>query len=409
MSAEGAVVYRRLDDIAQISGGLALGRSVSEREGVEVPYLRVANVQDGYIDTAEMKTVQVLPSEIERYRVREGDLLLTEGGDLDKLGRGAVWDSRIPLCLHQNHLFRVRSNRDVMLPEYLSAYVSSSHGKQYFLGVAKQTTNLATINSSQLKSMPIPCPDVNAQREVIRVLESVSEAEAAVESAIAKLRIMFGEVASSVIPKFLGSGESPRDRWIPVREAGSVRMGKQLSPAARSAPGQYPYLRVANVLDGRIDYSDVKTMGFTDGERRVYSLEPGDILLNEGQSLELVGRSAIYGRASGEFCFQNTLIQFRANDGILPQYAQAVFENWLAVGKFAQIAKRTTSIAHLGGERFGALEFPLVAIDEQRRVVKLLEGWKRRVSDEKCALDKLRALKRGIVDDLICGKTPADV
>ncbi|MFI6639634.1 restriction endonuclease subunit S [Streptomyces sp. NPDC050504] len=159
--------------------------------------------------------------------------------------------------------------------------------------------------------------------------------------------------------------------WVPIRELGEVRMGKQLSPASRTTGQQYPYLRVANVFDGRIDYSDVNTMGFTSAERKTYSLRPGDILLNEGQSLELVGRSAIYDGPAGAFCFQNTLVRFRPGPQVLPNYAQIIFSHWLATGVFASIAKKTTSIAHLGGDRFSALQFPVIPMEHQNRIAKI--------------------------------------
>ncbi|WP_327297517.1 MULTISPECIES: restriction endonuclease subunit S [unclassified Streptomyces] len=163
-------------------------------------------------------------------------------------------------------------------------------------------------------------------------------------------------------------------QWPEVRDVGDVRMGKQLSPASRDAAGQFPYLRVANVHLGRINYADVNTMGFTGKERKTYGLMPGDILLNEGQSLELVGRSAIYDRSEGEFCFQNTLVRFRPGPQVFPAYAQAIFERWLATGVFAAIAKQTTSIAHLGGDRFASLRFPLLPLESQRRIIDVLDS-----------------------------------
>ncbi|MFF2661490.1 restriction endonuclease subunit S [Kitasatospora sp. NPDC058032] len=189
-------------------------------------------------------------------------------------------------------------------------------------------------------------------------------------------------------------------QWVPVREVGDVRMGKQLSPASRDAAGQFPYLRVANVLQGRIDYTDVKKMGFSAAERETYGLKPGDILLNEGQSLELVGRSAIYGGTEGEFCFQNTLIRFRPGDLVLSAYAQVIFERWLANGVFAAIAKQTTSIAHLGGERFASLSFPLLPLPKQRRIIEMV----RALSAQECAVEasivKLGMLKAGVMSEL---------
>ncbi|MDF3142309.1 MULTISPECIES: restriction endonuclease subunit S [unclassified Streptomyces] len=184
-------------------------------------------------------------------------------------------------------------------------------------------------------------------------------------------------------------------RWLPVGEVGDVRMGKQLSPTSRANGEQFPYLRVANVLDGRIDYSDVKLMGFTQSEREAYALQPGDILLNEGQSLELVGRSAIYRGPAAAFFFQNTLVRFRARDLVLPEYAQAVFSRWLSTGVFASIAKKTTSIAHLGGDRFAKLLFPVRSLTEQQRIVEALAAFAEAERALEGSISKLRILRRG--------------
>ncbi|MGC0338477.1 restriction endonuclease subunit S [Streptomyces sp. SLBN-8D4] len=184
-------------------------------------------------------------------------------------------------------------------------------------------------------------------------------------------------------------------RWLPVGEVGEVRMGKQLSPASRANGMQLPYLRVANVLDDRINYMDVKLMGFTSSERANYALRPGDILLNEGQSLELVGRSAIYREVAGAYYFQNTLVRFRAGDAVVPEYAQAVFRTWLQNGVFMAIAKKTTSIAHLGGERFAKLLFPLRPISEQRLIVDVLSALANREQLAAASIAKLRTVRDG--------------
>ncbi|MEU2431284.1 restriction endonuclease subunit S [Streptomyces sp. NPDC007861] len=185
-------------------------------------------------------------------------------------------------------------------------------------------------------------------------------------------------------------------RWVPVRELGEVRMGKQLSPSSREATGQHPYLRVANVLQGRIDYSDVNSMGFSSGERETYGLKPGDILLNEGQSLDLVGRSAIYEDAEGAYCFQNTLVRFRPSGKVVSAYAQIIFDRWLATGVFAAIAKQTTSIAHLGGDRFAALLFPWRPLPEQQRIVELIDAVSAQERAVERSLAKLGQLKVGM-------------
>lgn len=206
-------------------------------------------------------------------------------------------------------------------------------------------------------------------------------------------------------------GSDTEIRWVPVRDVGDVRMGKQLSPASREAAGQFPYLRVANVHDGRIDFSDVKTMGFSPAERDLFGLRSGDILLNEGQeNLRMVGRSAVYYGDPGSFCFQNTLIRFRPGLEVLPEYAQAVFVQWRLQGVFAGIAEKT-SISHLGGSRFGSLLFPGRGLREQRRIVEILDAFSVQERAIKMSIAKVDMVKIGLMAELAtveCG-TFADV
>jgi type I restriction enzyme S subunit len=109
---------KELSDVALVQTGTAKGRRFGGRKTIELPYLRVANVQTGYLKLDEIKTIRIAEDEIERYKLETGDLLLTEGGDFDKLGRGAVWRSEIELCIHQNHVFAVRFNQSEVLPEF---------------------------------------------------------------------------------------------------------------------------------------------------------------------------------------------------------------------------------------------------------------------------------------------------
>ena len=160
----------RLSDVASVQTGFA--KNKASAGSLSVPYLRVANVQDGFLNLAEVKSVQVGADTISRYSLRAGDVLFTEGGDSDKLGRGAVWDSEIDPCLHQNHIFVARSLGSIR-PMFLSLYGGSSRGKAYFLNCSKQTTNLASMNSTQLKNLPVPIPGMDEQDQVLKRIKAV--------------------------------------------------------------------------------------------------------------------------------------------------------------------------------------------------------------------------------------------
>jgi type I restriction enzyme S subunit len=159
---------RNLGAMAKIVSGVTLGSKESPSDTIEAPYLRVANVQDGYLDLSEIKTVKISRKVLEYLRLLPGDVLMNEGGDYDKLGRGAVWAGEIEDCVHQNHVFRVRTDFTVLNSLYLAYYSESAFGKRYFLLSSKQSTNLASINSKQLNAYPIALPLKEEQDEIIR-------------------------------------------------------------------------------------------------------------------------------------------------------------------------------------------------------------------------------------------------
>ncbi len=154
--------------LSDVVGGVTKGQK--RRGGLrlrEVPYLRVANVQRGRLDLNEVKTILASEDEIARLCLRPGDILFTEGGDRDKLGRGWVWSGEIDECIHQNHVFRARLHLEDMQPEFVSLYANGL-GARYFDHQGKQTVNLASISLRRLSELPIPLPPITEQREIVQ-------------------------------------------------------------------------------------------------------------------------------------------------------------------------------------------------------------------------------------------------
>ncbi|HNU12531.1 MAG TPA: restriction endonuclease subunit S, partial [Rubrivivax sp.] len=157
----------RLKDVAGVQTGLTLGKAYLGSSTKSYSYLRVANVQVGRVDLRHVKHIDVPEREAQGAMLQPGDVLMTEGGDIDKLGRGCVWHAEIPVCLHQNHVFAVRCNRTLLLPEFLVGLMASQHGRTYFQLTAKQTTNLAATNSTTLRAFPILQPPIDEQQAII--------------------------------------------------------------------------------------------------------------------------------------------------------------------------------------------------------------------------------------------------
>ncbi len=184
-------IIKPLKEVAHIGSGITKGRKLNGHQTVELPYLAVSNVQDGHLNLTKVKSIHVKPIEIEKYRVLPGDFLMTEGGDPDKLGRGAIWNGEIDVCLHQNHVFKVRCNREVILPEYLRSLVGSYYGKGYFLRIAKQTTGIASINKTQLGNFPVLVPPIEFQNDFVAQLEGIQSIMGQQEAAQASAESSF--------------------------------------------------------------------------------------------------------------------------------------------------------------------------------------------------------------------------
>ncbi len=177
-----------LGRISDITSGVTLSSKISLDQTFSVPYLRVANVQDGYLDLSEIKEIKVSQNTLQNLRLETGDVLMNEGGDFDKLGRGTVWQGEIENCIHQNHVFRVRTDRLLLRPFYLAYWSESDFGKRYFILSSKQSTNLASINSTQLKAYPIATPNQEEQERIENRINSANNKIKNLKTEIEKLQ-----------------------------------------------------------------------------------------------------------------------------------------------------------------------------------------------------------------------------
>ena len=181
----------RLELMADLVSGITKGRKVKDTELQEVPYMAVSNVKDGYIDWTTVKTIMATKQEIEQYRLLPDDVLMTEGGDPDKVGRGAIIKEPLENSIHQNHIFRVRLNRKQLLPIFFEEYLQHQKAKRYFLGCAKQTTGIASINMTQLRALPVLVPPLELQQHFSAFVHQVDKLKVAVQKSLDETQMLF--------------------------------------------------------------------------------------------------------------------------------------------------------------------------------------------------------------------------
>jgi type I restriction enzyme S subunit len=408
--------FKRISEIAKVRRG-ASPRPIDDPKwfGGKIGWVRIIDVtRAGRYLRATEQYLSTL-GEARSVRVDKGDLIMSICATI---GRPVIVD--MPACIHDGFVqfYDIKGAK----VEYL--YYALQFAEHGFVGMGQHGTQ-ANLNTTIVENHVLFVPTIPEQSKIAKILMTVDnlieKTEALIDNYQAIKQGMMHDLFTRGVDKnghlrpayqeapdlYKSSelGPIPKEwKTCRVDEVGSVRLGRQRSPKHQSGRFTTPYLRVANVFDGFIDYSDVLEMDFTPTEKDTYSLLPGDILLNEGQSLELVGRSAIYEGEPHRYCFQNTLIRFRAYPPNDPHFCRGMFKYFIDIGRFMTIARQTTSVAHLGADRLAKLSFPCPHPDEQRRIVKALLQYDKRYDIERKYKSNLVQQKTGLMQDLLTGK-----
>jgi len=435
----------RVDRVGAVRTGLQ--RSPARQTGrYATKYLRAANVTSTGLDLADVREMDITLEEREVFALMPGDILIAEAsGSASQVGRAVIWNGEMEGCCFQNHLIRFRPH--AAPPEYALIVFRHFAASGVFARTARGV-GIQHLGTSRFAALPFPLAPLAEQRRIAEVtaarLGQIREAKACLDSAMANLEEQVKETVAAATTGTLVAdvGERPADRmalagthvpasvkeetgaqagarprfdpvpqhwtWSTVAEVGAVRLGRQRSPAHHHGPNMLPYLRVANVFEDRMDTTDVLRMNFESNEATKFELRSGDILLNEGQSPELVGRAAIYRGEIPGACFQNTLIRFRAGDDVVPEFALLVFRRYLHAGIFKSVARWSTNIAHLGLRRFQALPFPVPPLEEQQRIAadarRRLDATSRQVAAVTGSLEKVPEIERELFAAAVAGE-----
>lgn len=385
-------ICRPLHEVAEVRTGLAKGKTGLE-DPIELPYLRVANVQDGHIDVTEVKTIAVERRHVERYTLKAGDILMTEGGDFDKLGRGAVWTAPIPNCLHQNHVFSVRVNSDLVVPQFLSALSGSEYGRGYFLSCAKRSTNLASINSSQLKAFPVLLPPLVEQRRIAQILSTWDQAIATAERLLAN-----GEEQKLGLTQGLFAG------WL--RLAGHTSgwqehlLGKLFTERVEPNREDLQLLSITKE-QGVIPRDDVGRKDTSNEDKSKYlRICPGDIGYNTMRMWQGVSALSQY---EGIISPAYTVITPGALiDG---KFASYLFKSHPVVFLFYRHSQGLVSDTwNLKFSHFAKIKIKIPCIQEQRSIAEVLEKADQQIEVIQRQLSALREEKAALMSQILTGK-----
>ena len=380
--------------LSDVQTGLAKGKRVNGSP-ISLPYLRVANVQDGYVDLSVIKEITVEQADVERYSLRDGDVLFTEGGDFDKLGRGTVWRGQITPCLHQNHVFAVRPKASLLLPEFLAYQAASGYGRRYFQLSSKQSTNLASINSTQLKEFPVLLPPLPEQRKIAEILRTWDEAIEKLEALrAAKLR-QYSALTRRFFDPCHPAFQPRRNSW---RE---FELGEVFHERSQSSEEGDVLLSIT-MSEGVIDRSDVGRKDTSNEDKSRYKLIlPGDLGYNTMRMWQGVsGLSALRGIVSPAYT-----IVTPDNRNIAARYAAHLFKSRRMVFDFERYSQGLTSDTwNLKFPAFSKIKVFLPPVEQQKKQAELLDMMREEIAAVERQSKTLTRQKRGLMQKLLTGK-----
>ncbi|WP_105633910.1 restriction endonuclease subunit S [Cronobacter dublinensis] len=396
-----------LDQVAEIRTGLAKGK-LGLKDPVTLPYLRVANVQDGYLDLSEVKSIEVERDKIARYALKVGDVLMNEGGDFNKLGRGDVWQGQIEPCLHQNHVFAVRPKHQILNSFFLASLAASFYGKTYFLSCAKRSTNLASINASQLRQFPVLVPPLPEQEKIVQVLSVWDKAIGVTEKLLANSQHQKKALMQQLLT---GKKRLLDDNGVRFSETWELyTFAKLFQRVTKKNNGKSTNVVTISGQHGLIKQEDFfkKTVA-SDTLDGYFLLKKGQFAYNKsysnGYPMGAIKRLNRYPEGvvtTLYICFEISTPKVSFGD-----YWEHYFESGLLNNSLSQIAHeggRAHGLLNVKPSDFFSLKVPVPSFEEQQKIAAVLSAADAEISTLDKKLACLKEEKKALMQQLLTGK-----
>jgi type I restriction enzyme, S subunit len=415
---------RPLKAISELQTGLTLGKKYEGHALVSRPYLRVANVQDGFLALDDIAEIALPGPDAARYELRKGDVLLTEGGYFAKLGRGHVWEGEVSGCLHQNHIFAVRPRPEFLSSPFLAHVMASAYGRAYFTATSKQSTNLASTNSTKLRNLPVPMPAGAEQNDIVSFIARASRRIDALVPNKERLLELLQEERAALITRAVTKGLDPNAsmkdsgvEWLgEIPAHWEVKRIRNLSAFVTSGSrgwAQYYsdqgsiFLRIGNLtkLSIDLDLSDIqRVQAPPDAEGSRTRVQDQDVLIS---ITALIGAVAVATGVPDAYVSQHlALVRFAS---------KAVSARWIAYCILSRVGQEQLHAQLYGGTKDGlsledirSLIVVLPSLGEQVQLAEMLDRADKRVdalgAKIRQAIDRLKELRTALISAAVTGK-----
>lgn len=397
---------RELGSLAHVQAGAMVNEQRHYKDPVRLPYMRVANVQDGCLNLADIAQMRIEQHLVARHSLREGDVLLTVGGDADKLGRGDIWRGQIEDCIHQNHVVAVRTKQAQLLPEYLNALTASRYGKVYFLRCANHSTTLASINTKQVKEFPVLLPPLAVQVTLVQALQEfdagLAIGELRLQNSLSQKQACLQQIFSanrSLAGTKVGTKVGTKSVWLSAQLKEVVSFAGSAFARSAVVPERFRYIEIADVRGGFISADLVWHTRHSASSRARRLVRAGDVLLSMVRpNLQRYARAL----PEHENCVAST------GFAVLTPRPEVLDSGFLYHSLYSDLMQlqfksneKGSNYPQLNLDDVRDLELRYPALDEQVAIAELLDLHDQRIALERRALEILRQQKRDAFESLI--------
>ncbi len=392
-----------LRDVAQVRSGIAKNGNVSVTDPVTVHYLRVANVQDGFLDLTDMSQIEVSRGDLQRFALLPGDVLMNEGGDRDKLGRGSIWQGEFSPCIHQNHVFVVRCGRKVE-PNFLNIWSAGATGRRYFLVAGKQTTNLASINKTALGELPVIVPPLAEQRAIAAAFNDVDALLGGLDRLIAKKRDL-----KQAAMQQLFNGQTRlagfRGEWHVklLGDVGSFLKGSGVRKD-QTLSGDLPCVRYGEIYTHHNDcIRSFNSWISAEVAATATKLKRGDLLFAaSGETKEEIGKCVAFVDECQAFAGGDIVI-LRLTDAD-PTF-MGYYCNTASINAQKASKGQGDAVVHISAAALSSIVVRLPSLAEQTAIATVLSDMDSELAALGARRDKTCALRQGMMQELLTGRT----
>lgn len=403
-----AWAWRPLGELFQIGAGKTMS-AVARNGADKTQFLRTSNVLWDEIDLSTVDEMAIPAHEFPAKLLRPGDLLVCEGGEI---GRAAIWNGEVETMSFQNHLHRLRPLVEDVEPHFYAYFLQSAFTQLGIFEGAGNKTTIPNLSRSRLAALDVPYPPHAEQGAIAAALAQVRKAmrihdrstATAQELKLATMRELFTRGLRGEPQKETEIGAVP-ESWE-VAQIGDVAVRTQYGLSVRGHPqGKFPILRMNCQVDGRVVFRDLQYVDLDDATFESFRLGDDDLLFNRTNSIDLVGRTAIF-EGSSKAAFASYLIRLTLDQSRCVSPYLNYFMNWPATqSEIKKLASRAVGQANINASKLRTVAFPLPpTLDEQREIVAILDAIDRKIDLHRRKRAVLEELFKALLHKLMTGE-----